>query len=485
MLRAWIERLDKPILILAALSVGLYMADLQEVWSRAGLGGAYRTLDLAIDCAFLIDLILKIAVLRGPYLKSPWFFIDAVSTLPILSALASMPEFVEALRFVRGFRMFRILRSSRILSAIQTFRMLELLKTIPGDLKESKTAARMLYVGAVIYTLLFLGIMVHVRSHEIEFYMVLGNIIGMGLVLFVVHYQMADITSRQVRMLLNIVLPHQVAEFYMKHPDACGTVVRMPATIVFSDIYGFTKTVEKLGGDLEQLKKHLERVMDVVVEVHRKYDLIVDKFIGDAVMSFRGGNLVDGTPEEHAYRVVRASLDSLKAVRDLNDPYFPRMKVGGASNPDCLIGAFGTSKRLSYTVLGDGVNLAARLEPASGKCGTQNFFSEMTYQLTKNRPDILWRHFGTVRVEGKERTVKVHEALDPTDTPDRRWISLFSEALKAYEGKDFAVAKRLFEETGKSRAGGDEPSLLYIRLCEEWIQHGVGEDWTPAVQTRK
>lgn len=484
-MKKWIDRLDKPILALAAISVGLYLADLQDIWSRAELGGAYRVLDLAIDCIFLFDLILKIAALRGPYLKSPWFFIDAVSTLPILSAIASMPEFVESLRFVRGFRMFRILRSSRILSAIQTFRLMELLKTIPGELKESRTAARMLYVAAVAYTAIFLGIMAHVQSREIEFYIVLGNIIGMGLVLFVVHFQMADITSRQVRMLLNIVLPHQVAEFYMKHPNAYGAAVRMPATIVFSDIHGFTQTVEKLGGDLDQLKKHLERVMDAVVEVHRSYDLIVDKFIGDAILSFRGGNLVPGTPEEHAYRVVRASIDSMKAVRDLNDPYFPRMKVGGASNPDCLIGAFGTSKRLSYTVLGDGVNLAARLEPASGKCGTQNFFSELTWQLTRTRPDIVWRHFGTLQVEGKVRLVKVYEAFAASDVPNRRWLDCFASALQSYEVKNFAAAKALFEETTRVRPGGDEASLFYAGLCGEWIQTGAPADWTPAVRMKK
>ena len=146
--------------------------------------------------------------------------------------------------------------------------------------------------------------------------------------------------------------------------------------------------------------------MDRLVGELVEHDLIIDKFIGDAVMSFRGGPLVAGDPAEHAYRAVRAALDSIKALAALNDPYFHRVKIGGASADDCLIGAFGTSARLSYTILGDGVNLAARLEPASAQCGTQNLFCETTYRLCAGRPDLVWRRWGRIRVAGKSEPVE-------------------------------------------------------------------------------
>ena len=152
--------------------------------------------------------------------------------------------------------------------------------------------------------------------------------------------------------------------------------------------------------------------MDRLVGELVEHDLIIDKFIGDAIMSFRGGPLVTGDLSEHAYRVVRASLDASRALAELGDPYFHSMKVGGATAPDCLIGAFGTSTRLSYTILGDGVNLAARLEPASGQCGTANLFCEATYKACSGRSGLVWRRWGQIRVPGKAKPLHVYEAFD-------------------------------------------------------------------------
>ena len=78
-------------------------------------------------------------------------------------------------------------------------------------------------------------------------------------------------------------------------------------------------------------------------------------------MAFRGGPLVSGNESDHARAVVRAALEAAAALSEVNDMYFSRVKIGGASD-ECLIGAFGTDRRLSYTALGDGVNLAARLD---------------------------------------------------------------------------------------------------------------------------
>src|SRR5581483_3130147 len=161
-----------------------------------------------------------------------------------------------------------------------------------------------------------------------------------------------------------------------------------------------------------RLSAHLEAAMDRLAGELVKHDLIIDKFIGDAVMSFRGGPLVSGDLADHAYRSVRAALDSIKALSALNDRYFHRVKIGGAAANDCLIGAFGTSARLSYTILGDAVNLAARLEPASEQCGTQNLFCETTYQLCAKRPDLTWRRWGRIRVVGKSEPIGVHEAFN-------------------------------------------------------------------------
>jgi adenylate cyclase len=251
------------------------------------------------------------------------------------------------------------------------------------------------------------------------------------------------------------------------------------------DLVGFTSTCEELAHDPDRLSAHLEVAMDRLVGELVKYDLIIDKFIGDAIMSFRGGPLVRGDLPEHAYRVVRAALASTRALAELNDPFFHRVKIGGASADDCLIGAFGTSARLSYTILGDGVNLAARLEPASAQCGTQNLFCEYTYRLCAGRPDLSWRRWGRIRVAGKAAPVDVFEALDPAQIGDPSFIATFDRALAAFERNDFDLARDLFLLANSQRRGGDEPSRGYAHWCEKLLLGGPPVGWEPVFDTHK
>jgi class 3 adenylate cyclase len=259
----------------------------------------------------------------------------------------------------------------------------------------------------------------------------------------------------------------------------------MPATILFSDIVGFTRTVEALEGNLEALKGHLSSALDAVAEVHRKHDLIIDKFIGDAVMSFRGGDLVEGSPSEHAYRVVRAAIESVTALEKLNDPYFNKIKIGGASAECALIGAFGTSTRLTYTVLGDRVNLAARLEASVAQCKVSNLFCERTFELTKERKDILWRRFGQLKVAGKKETISVYEAFDPSAHENIEWLTTYRHGLDNFESQDFVNAKRSFEQTNDTRPGGDAPSMLFAERCDQLMNVDLPEDWQPVIETSK
>ena len=259
----------------------------------------------------------------------------------------------------------------------------------------------------------------------------------------------------------------------------------MPATIVFMDFVGFTKTCEGLAHTPDRLSAHLEAAMDRLVSELVKFDLIIDKFIGDAVMSFRGGPLVSGNPADHAYRSVRAALASTRALAELNDPYFHRVKIGGASGNDCLIGAFGTSARLSYTILGDAVNLAARLEPASGQCGTKNLFCENTQTLCAGQPDLAWRRWGRIRVAGKTAPVNVYEAFDLDEEGDPSFITTFHRALDAFERNDFDLARDLFLQADSQRPGGDEPSRLYVPRCERLLLGGAPAGWEPVLNIHK
>ena len=181
-----------------------------------------------------------------------------------------------------------------------------------------------------------------------EIFLVLGALLATALFLYLIHAEVHESSFNQLKGLLNIALPRQVAQHFLHHPEAYHDRHRAPATALFIDFVGFSTTAEKLRNDVQALAHHLQRVMDVVVERLAAHDLIIDKFIGDAVMAFRGGPLVSGNETEHAQGVVRASLEAAAALRTLDDPYFSRVKMEELPI-ECLIGAFGTSGRLSST----------------------------------------------------------------------------------------------------------------------------------------
>lgn len=526
--QALVERAEALTLWLAVVAVAIYLAELQGVWVDLGVQDYARGAALVIDLVFVVDLLAKVWSMRGEYLRSPWFVIDVISATPVLASLQVLPVSLQGVRFVRGFRVFRLMATLRVLRSLRILRALQIGKE---EAHESRAFERTLSICVITYTVLFLALVGALRAgapqgqvvtvegtslgdqvaivvvdaegdrtsstvpvgdlfttpEDAEFTLVLGSIFGMLLVLVVVRFQIPDITTQHVRALLNVAMPQQVAQYFIDHPEDAeysGLHVRMPASILFADIRGFTSTVEKLHGDLVTLKAHLENAMDAIVEVHVGHDLIVDKFIGDAIMSFRGGDLVDGTPQDHARRMVGAGIESVEAIRNLGDPYFYDIKVGGASATDALIGTFGTSARLSYTILGDRVNLAARLEAACGRFGTTTLFCDRTHELCADKPGVVWRRVGKLRVAGKHEVIDVYEAFGES-WGDFGWLSTFDAGVESFEARDLEGALALFLRADQERDGGDPPSRWYVQTCRSLIATGLPSDWEPVIETRK
>ncbi len=522
------DRTDRWLLGLAGIAVAIYLVELRGGWKALGIQREYQVAALLIDAIFVVDLSLKCWLMGKSYVRSVWFVVDLLSALPILSSLALFPSAFEGLRVARGIRLFRMLRMLRTLRVLRSIRLFKFVKPPVEKSQERRAFERTLLWSVLVYTGFFLALMTVVyesaphqgdvvsvshsevegfvdvelrsadnkiskvtidkqrlmrTSDEIEFYFVIGSVLGMLLIVVVARAQVPAVANDQVRTLLNVALPTQVAEYFLKKPEDYDHTVSMPATIVFGDIRGFTSAVEALGDDLPTLKTHLEAAMDAVVQVHGRYDLIVDKFIGDAVMSFRGGDLVSGEPEEHAWRVVKAAIESPRVLKALDDPHFQTMRIGGASADGALIGTFGTSNRLSYTVLGDRVNLAARLESASKPLGTSNLFCGKTRTLTADRDDIVWRSVGALRVEGKTESVDVHEAFFPDDPLE--WLPRYEEAFAAYGRADIAAAREGFAEVDEMRPDGDGPSRFYLPTCDKLLRDGVPDDWTAGFALKK
>lgn len=186
---------------------------------------------------------------------------------------------------------------------------------------------------------------------------------------------------------------------------------RVPLTILFSDIRGFTSISERRppAEVIELLNAYLDRMAEIVFRTGGT----LDKFMGDGLMAFWGAPL---PMEDHPARAVEAALEMLEAVEELNREVGSgeegvRLDIGiGINTGEAVVGNIGSlSRKLDYTALGDHVNLASRLEALNKEMGTRALVSEATRDAAPDRAG--YREVGEVRVKGRERPVRVFELV--------------------------------------------------------------------------
>ena len=185
---------------------------------------------------------------------------------------------------------------------------------------------------------------------------------------------------------------------------------------------------------------------------------------------------------DHAQSACLSALEMQTRLEELNKSWeekgLPRLIVRiGINTGYALVGNMGSEKRMDYTVIGDEVNLASRLEGANKSYGTKIMLSESTYQEAKNV--IEARELDLIQVVGKEKPVRVYELWAKKGELSEEQIQLretFHQALELYRKKDFLQAKELFEECLKI-SPEDNPSKIFIERCEQYLQTPPPPDW--------
>lgn len=214
--------------------------------------------------------------------------------------------------------------------------------------------------------------------------------------------------KRQVKKLFSRYVPKDVYEQLMADPtQAALGGKRRVMTVLFSDVRGFTAMSEKSTPEevVGQLNEYFSRMVDVLFEHHGT----LDKFVGDMVMGLFGAPLDD---PDHADHAVQAAIAMSHALNELNQQWAkvgkPQLDIGvGISTGDMVAGNIGSSAIMSYTVIGDTVNLGARLESLNKEYGTRIIISEVTKAALKGRYDIS--PLGGVTVKGKSKPVEIFE----------------------------------------------------------------------------
>jgi adenylate cyclase len=258
-------------------------------------------------------------------------------------------------------------------------------------------------------------------------------------------------------------------------------------TVMFADLAGFTSLSEVLGEDVVPvLTEYLETASSAVVSHHGT----IDKFIGDAVMAFWGAPIEN---TQHARDACAAAL----AVQRMMMARQPRLPAGdprtalrvriGINTGRMLVGNIGSADRLNYTVIGDAVNVASRLEAINKRYGTAIIIGEETRRAAGDA--ILVRQLDWVAVYGRSEGVAIYELLAMADDGVADWPAWalqYEAGLAAYRDRRWGEAERHFAAAAAERAGGDEPSQLFIERCRALIADPPGADWTlVAVQMEK
>ena len=205
----------------------------------------------------------------------------------------------------------------------------------------------------------------------------------------------------------------EVVEEVLKDPEQLGlTGERREVTVLFCDIRGFTTLAERLTP--EEVVSLLNEFYTLMIETTFKHDGTLDKFLGDAVMAVFGAPIAH---PDHAIRAVRTATDMRNGIAELNERRVTQGKapigIGiGLSLGEVVAGTVGTEDRMEYTVIGDSVNLAARLVDNARPAG-RILISQRTYERVQDHVKAL--PLGSLKIKGKEEEVEVYEIISLQD----------------------------------------------------------------------
>ncbi|HVY05854.1 MAG TPA: adenylate/guanylate cyclase domain-containing protein [Burkholderiales bacterium] len=273
--------------------------------------------------------------------------------------------------------------------------------------------------------------------------------------------------KRQITGLFGQYVPPELVDEMSNDPEAFSMEGESrELSVLFTDVRGFTTISEGL--DPKELSKLMNEFLTPLTRVIYKHRGTIDKYMGDCIMAFWGAPLHDSN---HARNAVMAGLEMHKVLDELQ-PHFkergwPPILIGvGVNSGRMSVGNMGSEIRLAYTVMGDAVNLASRLEGITKLYGAKMIVGEDTRTAV---PEVVFRELDKVKVKGKEAPVAIFEAVGlagELEKPVQDELKLWGQALKLYRTRDWDMAELQLINLTKMNPG----SGLY-RLFLERIAH--------------
>ena len=287
-----------------------------------------------------------------------------------------------------------------LISVLTIFLLIKYLGTIPAIAFSS--------IFFVVYFIVAKTLYVHGISLDVATPVVMG-IVSM-IFSYLYRFVQENINKEKVKNAMGKYISKDVMQKVVKNIDNLGLGGKKAVvTVLFADIRGFTSLSEKMEAD--EVSMILNEYFTEIEPIITKYNGVINKFIGDAVMAIFGEPIID---EKHAENAVKCANEMLLTVKKLQHKWLnegkPKIEIGvGINTGEVFLGNIGSEERMEYTVIGDTVNLASRLESYNKIYKTNFLISSSTYEAVRNIADVI--KISEVSIRGKSQKTTIYEVL--------------------------------------------------------------------------
>jgi class 3 adenylate cyclase len=278
----------------------------------------------------------------------------------------------------------------------------------------------------------------------------------------------------KIRNIFQLYVPKDVIEEYFQNPESMLVGNNRLVSVLFSDIRSFTTISEKMEPD--DLVTSLNRYFGLMVDTLMERGGIVDKYIGDAIMA------IFGAPTKHSDDALRSVLAGLEMSESLDvfnlgqrERGKPEFRIGVGINYGVVtVGNIGCEKKMNYTVIGDAVNLASRLEGATKMYHQPLLMSRSVRDRVADK--VHCRQVDTIAVKGKSEGVSVFTARSMLTPDEKKAWDIHAEAVDKYYARDFTAAADGFRDV-LGILPEDYPASIYLERAEKFIVSPPSAEW--------
>lgn len=285
---------------------------------------------------------------------------------------------------------------------------------------------------------------------------------------------LAQKKENKIRNIFQKYVPQELIDRFFENPEGMLVGENRELAVLFSDIRSFTSISESMRPD--DLVNSLNRYFSVMVDIIMGRKGIIDKYIGDAIMAFFGAPVHH---EDEPFQAVMAGIEMTEALHGFNQKQQelgkPEFRIGvGINYGEVTVGNIGTEKKMDYTVIGDMVNLASRLEGLTKPYHQELIIAESLFPSIEGH--LPWRLLDTVAVKGKKRGVKIYTVRRQINKVEERGWARHNEAISRYYARDFAAAIEGFEGV-LGLLPDDANAQMLLDRCRRYMDTPPPEDW--------